>query len=50
MQEETGGLSRKADVRSQSWEPGCGELGRFPVRIGDTVQAAIQAVGHGNEA
>lgn len=48
MQEETGGLSGKARVRAQSWEPGCGDFGR--IRMGDTVQAAVQAVGHVKEA
>lgn len=48
MQEETGGLLRKAGVRAQSWEPGCGDFGC--IRMGNTVQAAVQAVGHGKEA
>lgn len=48
MQEETGGLSGKAGVRAQSWEPGCGDFGY--IRMGDTVQAAVQSVGHVKEA
>lgn len=32
----------------QFWEPGCGEFGR--IRMGHTMQATIQAMGHRNEA